>query len=389
MSENTAVSRPVQQIPSDLLACFNDLMLSSAYSSNSAPIMTKWDILREFWKKEVPYLRSRFGPAGNDLAESSFSGFGFVVEGLAHFSSKLPHNTDRGEVASQLITSVLNEGGSDFVRLGRRLANSDFIWLNYIGQRITVHGIGEVKASYEAFRERRWQPGRQEIALRQLAKELEAGKATHNFFSKRKLVVPEEFERILIVPFGEAARFKNDIPKGWKLTELEFSYEEALFIAKQIWPEFRPETKFGPGRLTELELLILKLIDNLKPRFNEIFLELQGRMPYRQISLFLLAVSKTASSQSEMSWVEKTVESCFWPALQSCLDKPLTRKELTPQEETCYIKLLHNLTSDQNLLLLFLSLVRHLSCEVMNQVRKEHQVRYLQSFQSLNFLEIW
>jgi len=342
--------------------------------------MTKWDILREFWKKEVPYLQSRFGSTGCDPTRPDFSGFGFVVEGLAHFSSKLSHNTDRGEVASQLVTSVLHEGGQ---------ANSDFIWLDYVGRRITVRGIGEVKTSYEAFRERRWQPGRQEIALRHFAQDLEGGKATHDFFRKRKLVVPEEFERVLVVPFGEATRFKNDIPKGWKLVELEFSYEEALFIAKQIWPEFRPETKFGPGRLTKLELLILKLIDKLKPKLNEIFLELQGRIPCRQVSLFLLAVDKLASSQSEMSWVEKTMESCFWPALQGCLDKPLMRKELTPQEETYYVKLLHDLTSDQNLLLFFLNFIRHLSYEVMNQVRKDCQVRYLQSLQSLNFLEIW
>lgn len=383
------VSRAVQQPSFDLLTCFNDLLLSSAYRPSSASIMTKWDILMRFWEKEVPYLQGRFRSDGSELARPDFSGFGFVVEGLAHFSFKLPRNTNRGDVTSQLIVAALHEGGSDFIQLNGRQANSDFIWLDYVGRRVTVHGIGEVKASYEAFRERRWQPGRQEIALRQLAKKLEAGKATNDFFRKRKLVIPEEYKRMLIVPFGEGIKFKNDVPKGWKLVELEFSYEEIVFIAKRIWPEFRLETKFGPGRLTELELITIKLVDGLKPKIDEIFLEFRGQIPYRQLGLFILTVGKLAGNKEEMDWIEGVVESCYWPALQDCLDKPLVRENLTQQEEVLYTKLLYALTSDQNLLLLFLNFVRHLSCEIINKVRKDHQVRHLQALQSLGFLEIW
>lgn len=382
------VLEPIQQPDPDLVSCFNDLLLSSAFTPNSASIMTKWEILKKFWAKELPYLRGRFGSTGNDPAQPEFSGFGFVVEGLAHFSPRLPRNTDRGDVIGQLIASVLHEGGGGFIQLGGRLANSDFIWLENVGQRVTVRGIGEVKASYEAYKNRRWQVGRQENALRQLARNLEEGGASHDFFRKRKIIISEKIERLLIVPFGEGAKFKNDLPKEWKLVELEFSYDEAVFISKRIWPDFRRDVVFEAGQLAEFEGLIEKFSHRLKPTLDGLFQGF-GKVPSRQISLFLLAARKLPRSVEEINWIENIVEDCYWLALQRCFDNPLLKKgDLSEEETRIYDRLLYDLTNSQDSLLFFIAFARYLAFEISEEICKSRQVRHFQSLHSFNFLEI-
>lgn len=365
------------------------MVTSSAFSPDSAPILTKWDILMKFWEQEVPYLQARFGSDGRDPADPSFNGFGFVIEGLARQSPKLPRNTERGEVASQLIGSVLHYGGSDFVQQTERRANSDQIWLDYVGRRVTIRGIGEVKASFDSFKNRQWQLGRQEGAIRQFVRDLEMGKATHEFFKKRKLVVSEELQKLLIVPFGEGAKFNGHVSNGWKVVELEFSRNEALFISQQIWPDFRPDVRFKSGLLANFETVVEKFVSHLKPTLDELFVELKDRVPQRELSLFLLATGKLVMTEEAMNWVKSTVETCYWSAVQNCLDKPMKRDNLSQAESKHYDMFLYDLTDDQGSLLFFLNFVRCLSAEVIARVRKDHQVRYLQSLKSLDLLEIW
>src|SRR3989344_4657627 len=310
--------------PSDI---FSMMVVSCVFEPRSASIEEKRRIFGKFWASDVSRLRGDFDSAGRKPKTDDL-GFGFLVEGFARHSDRLPErNTEKGEEIAKTILSVFHSGRKNkIVQLEHSLSNSDFLWIKQTGRLITVTGIGEVKSSYKAALQKiGGQLKRQETSLSFLAKRFEEAKVNkenNDFFQKRKVVIAENLERVLIVPFGEGEQVRcNDKFAGWQIIELEFSYEELIFIAQQIWPDFRPEIQIGPGKLANLDQIAFGLGEWIKPRLDRVFYDSKefgahNPLPYFELGLFEIKVPRI-EQYSMRGFVVFIWEENFWPAPQT------------------------------------------------------------------------
>ncbi len=377
---------------------FNLLVCSSAFEPQSGSIETKGRIFGKFWSGgDASWLQEAFGSDGKE-PQTGDSGFGFLVECFARHSDTLPKNTESGEQAARSILSALHHGNSEFVQLGRSRSNSDFLWVNYKGRLITVTGMGEVKSSANAAKEKiGGQLKRQEESLRFLAEKLETGKtvgAVHEFFHKRKVVVREGLDKVLIVPFGQGEELKHDEKfSGWRVVELEFSYNELAFIAQQLWPDFRPDLRFGPGRLSALDQTAIRLSEWIRPRLDGIFVDHSLKLPYFELGLFILAAKKIPLSDEQVQWSAELVRKAYWPAVQNCLNLFASSnldKETSEEKwkKLLYKKFLYILTPSRDDLHFFISFVVSLQNKIKDIAREEGKSDHLKEMGDYNLLAV-
>ena len=391
MNENMAVLDP-----SDV---FEDMVLSSVFEPQSASIEEKRQIFGKAWTKSVSWLQSSFDSAGINPRTESY-GFGFLVEAFARFSGRLPRsNTEKGAEAARTIISELHSGKKGNVNLTHSRSNSDFLWVELTGRRVTITGIGEIKSSYKAAsQEIGGQLKRQESSLELLAKELESSKvrkSVKGFFQKRNISISDNLEKFLIVPHGEGEKAGHDKRfSGWQIIQLEFSYGELVFVAKKIWPNFRPDVRIGPGRLTFLFQVASNLGDWIKPKLDSVFIDSvefneHNPLPYFELGLFFLATGKTPMLEDEVRWSAELVRKSFWPAVQGCLNlftDPAPRLDIffSERERVVFSKFLYLLTSNREDLKYFIYFIRNLDVQIKDLARDQHQVRQLE-----NMSEVW
>lgn len=375
--------------PSDI---FSMMVVSSAFEPRSASIEEKRRIFGRVWAEEIPALRSSFNSAGKDLQTETF-GFGFLVEAFARCSEKLPkENTKKGEKAAREILSELHSGKRGKIRLGSSQSNSDFLWVKLTGRRILVIGIGEIKSSYKAASQKiGGQLKRQEWSLGYLAKELNSAKnngCISGFFKKRGVKIADNLERFIILPFGEGEEARRDDRfSGWRVIEIEFGYSELIFIAQQIWPDFRPDVKIVPGKLANLDQMALKLGEWARPRLDDIFsdseeFDVHNPLPYFELGLFVLATGKTPLLEDEVRWSAELVRNSFWPAVQRCLNlfmnsTPRPEVDFSEREKELFTKFRYVLTSNREDLEYLLYFIRSLNAQIKDLTRDQGQLKQL------------
>jgi len=232
---------------------FDELKRTSAYTQ-TAPEEIKRKILVDVWNESAERLRTRFGPDGTH--EKHGIGFGYLVEEFAKRSPRIPRNTAAGEKLAGIILGALRSGGNAFIPLAKPQYNPDLVWISLRGRKAEISGIGEVKASLRAFRDKHVQAAYQEDSVR-LALELierdRANGAAHEYFVMRKVTARDPFRKTMIVPFGLKAEFLPYLLQGWTCEEIEFSPDELIFVAQKLWPEFRAKITFTENVLAHYE----------------------------------------------------------------------------------------------------------------------------------------
>ncbi len=385
MSENPAVDL-------DPTLIFEDMMLSSAFEPQSATIEEKRRVFGKVWSSGwISWLRENFDRAGMNSKEEMF-GFGFLVEAFAFSSGRLPRkNTEKGEEAARKILAELHSGKKGSIDLGNRRSNSDFLWVDVTGRRISIEAIGEIKASHAvASKKIGGQLVRQERSLGILAESLNRAKSQRSvkgFFEKRGIVVSEKFDKFIIVPFGEGEKVRQDREfADWKIVELEFSYNELTFIAQSIWPAFRTEIKFGPGMMQDFFRISNKLADDwLRPRLDKVFSDStefnkKNRLPYFELGLFFLATGKTPTLESDVHLAAGLVRQTFWQATQ----RSFNCTELSERGQAVLNRFSGFLSPKRKNLEYFARFTVCLGEEISGLVRDTHRIR---QFKKIS--EVW
>ena len=285
-------------------------------------------------------------------------------------------------------------GKQGHVRLGSRQSNSDFMWVKLTGRRIVVTGIGEIKSSYRAAKEKiGGQLKRQERSVGYLAEELKAVKlngSVSGFFRKNGIEVADDLEKFLIVPFGEREKVGQDKKfSGWRVVEIEYGYNELVFIAQQIWPDFRPDVRFVPGQLANLDRIAVQLGEWVRPRFSQIFSDStefghHNPLPYFELGLFILATGKTPLTEDEVRWSAELAGESYWPAVQRCLNfflnsAPRPESDFSEKEKELFRKFWYVLTSDRRDLEHFLYFVRSLNAQINDLAISRNQLGQLKA----------
>ncbi len=231
----------------------NLLKSSSAYNP-SVPEKVKKSILLDKAWDECLVLSAEFGSDGTketvfNGSKSPFNGFGELVEVIARHDPNLPKNSVVGERLAQTILKFLRKGSISKSRITfngpRRIP--DQILVNFNGRRADIVGIYEVKASHISNNRSEKQIAALEHFLRQAVDIIEEGKHNHPDLKKIKILVRNPLRKILITPAG--FRKHVHLLPGWEHKELKFTYNELIFIAQQIWPDFRPEIAFEDNLL--------------------------------------------------------------------------------------------------------------------------------------------
>lgn len=364
--------------PSDI---FSMMVVSSAFDPRSASIEEKRQIFGRVWANDVPWLRSEFDSAGKNSKTETF-GFGFLVEAFVRHSSRLPfRNTEKGETAAREILSELHLGKRGNIQLGSKQSNSDFLKVKLSGRRITITSLAEIKSSYEAAKDKiGGQLRRQETSLNYLADQLEVAKVNGSvlgYFQKRGIVVADNLDKFLIVPFGEGEEARRDKKfSDWQIVEIEYGYLELIFIAQQIWPDFRPDIKIGPGKLASLDQIAIRL-------GKHIFGDLDG--PFFELGLFMLATGKTPSTENEVALAVDLTGKSFWPAVQRRLNSLKNNATSCPdldfsdREKKLFKKFWYVLTSSREDLEQFLYFIRSLNAQIKELACNRCQTKQLKA----------
>lgn len=358
---------------------FHLLLNSSAFTPSDASIITKFEIFHDFWMNEVNWLRGQYDERGVATDGTDNRGFGFLVEEFARRSKKLPPalvNTERGQRMAGAILNALHAGNSDVVQLGRSRSQGDLLGVRQKGRLTTIVGVGEVKSSFEAFKKKFGQLGRQERSLTFFTERISG--STHSLFRKKKVEVADDLKKYLIIPFGQRERFVGCYLSGdIEIVEIEFSYHELAFVAKLVWPYVLPGLVFERNEIQVLWAFIAgELNDFIRPRTNEVLAVEQ--FSCWELGLFAWATSRLPVLDEDRQLAVELVRRLYWEALENVLRSPIDLSDLNGREKEFY-RLFAKGNSGDRCILLYLSLARYLGEKVTEEFRKIHKVRTLKN----------
>lgn len=362
------------------------LIHSSAFRMSS--VEPKRTILNSFWREEAKRLAAEYGVDGMRREHDEVvNGFGYLVEEFARRSQKFPPNTEAARRLERLILGALHSGDAS-LGVGRRLYNPDILWIRFAGRRAEIFGLAEVKSSRQAYERKPAQLLYQEDSLRRVVQEIRSSKAAGSavkFFAKRKITVSDEFRKVLIVPAGKAKEFERP-PNGWELKEMEFSYDELVFIAKHLWPKFMPEVSFGEGPLGKFEREFLQPLEEFAQiRFHNAFPDTTlRRFPTRELLYFTLATRQMPLLDEEIEFVARGVRGVGFETKVPIA--PLGLKDLTDGENQFFNKfsmLCGDTSQMRNHILYFLFCLRGFSEKLVPWCRRQEvreKVRHLAEY---------
>ena len=260
-----------------------------------------------FWDKNSDSLISEFGPTGLDES-GELIGFGFILEGF--ISDSFPAEPREREI-SDFILEAISSGDRYLGARGVSRSTADRLLIKISGSEAVIYGLVEAKTSSVAVRSSLEQLGKQERVLRAYTRNIKIQKRwgyPPEFFRNLDLRIEESLEKILLVPLGEKESI-TDLPEGWTCREAEISYDEMVFLAKLLWPEFRPSIEFGENQLAAFERGFLSLFYSWgKARLRNIFqLEGDRLLPLHRILLFTCITEKIPIGENEIREVIQAV----------------------------------------------------------------------------------
>lgn len=326
---------------------FEKLKRTDSFDTSIATESQKRRIFLDVWEKCAASLRREYNRSGLSRTSDGV-GFGYLVEEFARQSSRVPRNTQRGAHIADLLLGFLRSGDEfGMTGLRKRLYNPDFLQVEITGRRIVITGLTEVKASAEALRMKLdSQIANQEGNLRVLVAAIENKKQTgsaHQFFKKRKILVAENMNKVVVVPLGEGNKVRAFLPQDWGCVELEFSYRELVFIAKSIWPDFKAgssqQTATSDGYIAVFERdFLAPLTDLIGGRLQGILSESKvKKIPAREILLAVSCLGKIPLLDNDINWMASYLQRSEFFGLFPGYVTPT--EELTRPEKTLLDKL--------------------------------------------------
>lgn len=291
---------------------FESLKRKNIFDISLVSEARKREIFLKVWERSAHRLRREYNREGFGR-NSDDIGFGYLIEEFAKNSLMIPHNTDRGNHVAELLLSFLRNG-DDFgiTGLKGKLCNPDFLEVKITGRRTVINGIVEIKSSAEALRKKLdSQIINQEPNLRKLISAIENKKTfgnAHSFFQKRKIVVAEKLSKKIMVPLGEGDKARALLSDGWECVEIEFSYQELIFIAQAIWPGFENRTSrqsIGDGYLADFEREFIEpLIAFSGQRLRDVLCDSAiKKIPTKEILLGIACLGKIPLLDKDINWL--------------------------------------------------------------------------------------
>ena len=260
-------------------------------------------ILKTLTEDTQKYLRVKF-------KECREKAIGFIVEEFAKQSKRLPFlNSAKAEFAADIFLHGLQDNRHFLFGNKKPLCNPDFLWMRLKGALAEILGIGEVKASFKAVKDGiekgqfSFFEDNLRSALECVIEKKNAGNAL-GFFRKRKFAVSPDLKKFLIVPLGEAKKIR--VPAGWEIREIEFSYDELVFIGQKIIPGFRPEKEFGLNEFGRYEKFFAGVKEKGEKVIKELYDGLDEEMT-EQIFLFVLARERLFLTKDEIKTATESV----------------------------------------------------------------------------------
>lgn len=357
---------------------FERLKRSEAYAPTAHETL-KRDIFLKFWLKAASNLSKRFRSTGTRIDElgSEQNGFGFLIEEFAKLSHSVPKNSEEGEHFADLILHALRNGDSSFFPVNKAMSNPDILWVETSGKRVEITGMGEVKASVEAYMMKPEQLDLQEKTIRKLVELInirgnapDATSHWHKFARKRTIKIREPFRKIMIVPAGEKESFLKHLPTGWEVLELEFSYDEFVFIGQQIWPDFRKATSFGEGELGKFEKFLQTFLDFKKPRVKWLYKKANDEsLPAEEIVMFAYATRRLPRNESDIAFIASAMNG--WQKEFLVYPEIVLKDSDLTEAERAILPLLSAVPSDNGSEpLIFLSRLRIFSEKLLHNLKK-------------------
>jgi len=364
----------------DGYAVFEELKRTNVYREEVSEKIKK-KIFLSVWHKSVDTLRDDFGPTG--ISTDGTVGFGYLVEEFTKYSPRIPKNSKAGEHIAQLLLGILHTGDRSLVGVHRTMPNPDILWIKCKGHLVEITGIAEIKASSIAAQQSRKQIEFQDTSIRRILMHIEDEKksgSAHRFFKTRKFAIREPLQKILIVPAGQELYLSSRLLKGWQCAELEFSYNELIFMAQKLWPQFRPERVFQQNG-------ILALFEkNFLEPFFEIWRHKTNSIcrlddtPYRELILFACATKRFPVENKEIELVERLMKN--WECdFRSHPEKMLIEHELNAWE-TQFMDIYREPGKSARPIIFFLSLLRAFSLQLIKYQKK---IEAMDPFDILDF----
>lgn len=283
---------------------FEMLIRSIAFDPASAPLKVKKRILAQAWNAgSMRTLVHIFGPAG--LNTKGENGFGFLVEALASASNNTPKNTPLGERFSRGFLYVLSTGDAGGGGTGFSSSNPDRMLIRIGKNEITIVGMVEVKSSANIVEQSADQLLKHEGSVSTLTASLIRTRAETyaDWLEHKRVKVQTPLRKVLVVPHGQTGFSRKTFPLGWEIHELEFTYDELVFLARILWPEFRKDKIFGLNAFARYEKrFLLELIEYQTRFWKEIF---RGNrlVPFKELTMFACALRKIPAHGGPISAV--------------------------------------------------------------------------------------
>ena len=336
---------------------FSTLRRASIYDS-SAAVGVKRQITVDVWQSAADRLVADFNEAGWGRLRSKISGFGYFVEEFAKRSQVIPQNTPMAQHLMEMLLAELRTGDGAMTSLAEKLRNPDLLFISLQGRKANIWGMGEIKASVQAHLIRKDQLAGQEAAVRRIVEMFRAANKnsrTHKFFADKALQVAQDFRKFMIVPVGTKKSMAKVLP-DWEVVEIEFSYEELLFLAQCLWPKFRTNVKFQCNALLELE--------------EGFFQELLGwwvrkvgdEYPadaLKDLLLFVCITGRCAGDDEDIALVRDLMQRKeIQDAWEDECDVQTLKSSLTTQENRFVQKFRETLRADEEQVFHFLAIIR-------------------------------
>ena len=199
-------------------------------------------------------------------------------------------------------------------------------------------------------------------------------------------MVADKLVKIVLVPLGEGDQIKALLPGGWERVEMEFSYQELVFVAKLIWPGLVNRRSQQPvsteGYIVGFEREFLNpLLEFSERRLKNIFFDSTvKKIPAREILLLISCLGKIPLLDNDINWVAGYLNRREFYGLFPVY--PAQPKALTRKDEELLNKLMEwyfgqRPEADKNQarehVLFFLSNLDHFACVLSAALKSDEE----------------
>lgn len=188
---------------------------------------------------------------------------GYLVEYCAQFSTQIPRNTPKAQQFSHVIISYLRKN---------KLYAPDYVWMKIHGRQISINGLGEVKSHPRGVSKKPDQTLFQKHNVEQM---VQNGLLPRLLKTKAKIVYEKESINYLVVPrlaVNRSFYLPRSMPLGWEIREIEFSFQELMFLKPLLLADPKPASPSYPTDL--YQPLVNAIIERIDTIVEQIFQKL-------------------------------------------------------------------------------------------------------------------